>query len=227
MLLALPVPNNFMLHARSFTCATIGMIKSDYSMTPEEKANALEEDLEKKDLLGELVRRSRQGDDQAMGAIYEQYKTPLFNLACRYTYNSAVAEDLLQDIFIKVFTHLQNLKNDEAFVGWLYRIAINTCLSYVRSKKGILQKEIPLNEVEGRLHEGRNHIQDKMMNKPLESAIQDLSSKLRSVFLLHDVQGFKHKEVAQILGLSVGTSKSQLFKARMKIRKQLEKKRVI
>lgn len=207
--------------------ATIGFNEVNVVMTHGKKENVVDGVREKNGLLSELIKRSRDGDTQAMGAIYERFKTPLFNLAFRYTYNSAAAEDLLQDIFLKVFTHLQDLGNDEAFVGWLYRVAINTCLSYLRSKKRLLQKTISLSDVESTLYEKRNNVPEKMMSKPLDEAIQDLSTKLKSVFLLHDVQGFKHAEIAQILGFSVGTSKSQLFKARMKIRKHLEKKQMI
>jgi len=195
-------------------------------MDQEEKGQRIGTGFNSSDFLIELISRSRQGDSQAMGAIYEHFKTPLFSLAYRYTHNSAVAEDLLQDIFIKIFTRIQDLEKDEAFVGWLYRIAINTCLSYLRGRKRLLQKTISLNEVEGIANGRTFDAPDRMINKPLEDAIQSLPTKLKSVFLLHDVQGFKHEEIAQIMECSLGTSKSQLFKARMKIRKQLEDKQI-
>jgi RNA polymerase sigma-70 factor (ECF subfamily) len=174
--------------------------------------------------IARLVSLCREGDIQAMESIYNHFKASLFSLALRYTYNSAAAEDLIQDIFIKVFTSLHALDEDKAFIGWLYRISVNTCLSYLRSHKKWLQKTISLEEVHSYVSDESSSTPDKAANMTLEEAVQNLPPRLKSVFLLHDVQGFKHQEIATILGCSVGTSKSQLFKARMKIRRYLEKK---
>jgi RNA polymerase sigma-70 factor (ECF subfamily) len=179
------------------------------------------------DFLVELVSKSRQGDLRSMETLYGHFKSSLFSLAFRYTYNFAVAEDLLQDIFVKVFTNLHTLDEDRAFTGWMYRVAVNTCLSYVRSHKRVLQKTIPLEDVEAYVSDVSSADVEKTENKPLEEAIQSLPAKLKSAFILHDVQGFKHKEVAQMLSCSVGTSKSQLFKARKKIREFLESKKLL
>ena len=178
-------------------------------------------------VLHDLIKRSRQGDTQAMEAIYERYKQPIYNLAYRYTYNVAVAEDLLQDIFLKIFTHLNDLQQEETFVAWLYRIAINTCYSYLRSMKGRLKKTISLNELEGKIDNQASDAASKTLKKPLNDAIKSLPPRLKSIFLLHDVQGFKHWEIARMLGCSMGTSKSQLFKARMKIRHYLKNKQLL
>lgn len=198
-----------------------------FVMDQENKEKKRQPRFETTELTLSLVRRSREGDMQAMGSLYEHYKSRLFSLAYRYTYNSTDAEDLIQDIFLKVFTHIGTLENDDAFPGWMYRIAVNTCLSYLRSHKKRIQRGIPLSEVEFSLGENAQSGSEKMMEKPLEEAIQGLPTKLKSVFLLHDVQGFKHHEIAQILRCTVGTSKSQLFKARLKIRKKLEKKQLL
>ena len=174
--------------------------------------------------LKKLIQLSRESDLQAMEILYEHFKSPLFGLALRYTYNFAAAEDLIQDVFVKVFTNLHTLDDDKAFVGWLYRIAVNTCLSYLRSHKNLRQKTISLEDVQGIIADSTPSATQIAENKILEQTIQKLSPSLKSVFLLHDVQGFKHQEIAHILGCSVGTSKSQLFKARKKIRKLLEHK---
>jgi RNA polymerase sigma-70 factor (ECF subfamily) len=175
----------------------------------------------------EWVRRSREGDSQAMELLYGRFKTSFFGLACRYTYNATAAEDILQDIFIKIFTHIHELDNDEAFVGWAYRIAVNTCLSYLRSHKNVARKMVPFDVVEGMAQTKGASDHEKMFDRTMEEALQDLSTKLTSVFVLHDIQGFKHEEIAQIMGCSTGTSKSQLFKARLKIRQRLQKKRLV
>ena len=161
-----------------------------------------------------------------MEGIYSRYKTALFNLAYRYTYNRAAAEDLLQEIFIKIFTHIGDVEQTKTFTAWVYRIALNTCFSYLREKRVELQKAVPLADVEGVVHEPGNAETDRDLRKSLDEAIAGLPPKLKEIFLLHDVQGFKHQEIARVLRLSVGTSKSQLFKARLKIREFLKKKRV-
>lgn len=176
---------------------------------------------------GDLVKRSIAGDNRAMEALYEQYKQPLFNICYRYTYDQATAEDLLQEVFIKVFTHLKDVQKEETFVAWMYRIAVNTCYSYLRSKRSYLQKTVALSEIEGRLDEAVYDSNNNMIEKHLDDAVKTLSGRLKSIFLLHDVQGFKHEEIAGMLKCSVGTSKSQLFKARMKIREYLIKRRLV
>ncbi len=176
--------------------------------------------------LKELIERCRHGEVAALEAVYERFKTPLFNLVHRYTYNTEVAEDLLQEIFIKIFNHIQELREEENFVGWIYRIAVNTCFSYLRSRKSPLQKTVPLDKVEGKIYD-ETLSGTRTLGKSLDEAIKSLPAKLKAVFLLHDVQGFKHEEIARMLSCSVGTSKSQLFKARMKIRSYLENRKVL
>jgi RNA polymerase sigma-70 factor (ECF subfamily) len=173
--------------------------------------------------LSSLLKRSKAGDEGAMEQIYERYKRPLFNLAYRYTYDRTAAEDLLQEIFVKVFTHLEDVQKDETFVAWMYRIAVNTCFSFLRSRRSQAGQTIALSEIEGKKEEAVYDHHEESLARPLTEAIQELPEKLRAVFVLHDVQGFKHEEIAQTLGFTVGTSKSQLFKARMKLREFLKK----
>lgn len=162
-----------------------------------------------------------------MEAIYERFNRPLFNLIYRYTSNREIAEDLLQDVFIKIFTNLPSLRKTETFIGWMYRIAINTCFGYLRGTKSHLQRTIALNDVKGQVGDAAFESGDRIVKKALDDAVRSLPNRMKTVFLLHDVQGFKHEEIALMLSCSVGTSKSQLFKARMKIRERLEKDKVI
>lgn len=179
----------------------------------------------REDSLDDLIARGRDGDALALEAIYYRYKTALFNMAYRYTYDRSTAEDLLQEIFIKVFTHLGDIRTTQTFTGWVYRIALNTCYSHLRGKRIELQKNVPLAEVEGALYEVQENSSVRDVRKPLDDAIAGLPRKLKEIFLLHDVQGFKHGEIARMLGLSVGTSKSQLFKARQRIREFLKERK--
>ncbi len=188
---------------------------------------AEESSLQDNSLLKDLINRSCGGDAQAMEAIYERFNRPLFSLIYRYTTNREVAEDLLQDVFLKIFSNLQTLRNTETFVSWMYRIAVNTCFGYLRGSKSQFQKTVPLNNVKERIGEDATGSSDRFLKKSLDEAIHSLPARMKTIFLLHDVQGFKHEEIAPMLGCSVGTSKSQLFKARMRIRERLEKKKVI
>jgi RNA polymerase sigma-70 factor (ECF subfamily) len=174
-----------------------------------------------------LIKRSQRGDEGAMEKIYEHYKRPFFNLAYRYTFDRLAAEDLLQDIFIKIFSHLGEVDRDETFVAWMYRIALNTCYSYLRSRRSRDGHSIPLSEIEGKKEEAVYDGHEESLAKPLDEAVRKLPEKLRAVFMLHDVQGHTHEEIGRMLGFTVGTSKSQLFKARMRIREFLKEKKVL
>jgi len=195
-----------------------------YARTRDPAVLAMKNNMDRSDSQEALVRRAAAGDVAAMETIYRQFKQPVFNLAYRYSSDRATAEDLLQDIFIKIFTHLGDVKDSGTFSAWIYRIVLNECYSFLREKKSRSQKTIPMAEIEGKLEEASYDGHERNIRKPLEEAIQALPAKLRSVFVLHDVQGFKHREIARTLGCSVGTSKSQLFKARLKVRQYLKKK---
>jgi len=173
-------------------------------------------DFENREFLFDVVNRCQGGDAKAMETVYTHYKSSLFNLAYRFSKNHASAEDLLQEIFIKIFTQIDKLRSPEALKSWLYRIAVNTCVSHTRKKAQ--SKEISLddvNEMDGSKED------PSFLGKSLERAITFLPPKQKAIFLLHDVQGFTHDEIAGIMKLRQGTSKSQLFKARMKLRELL------
>ena len=174
----------------------------------------------RKESFFDVIRRCQDGDTKAMEEIYSDYKSSLFNLTYRYTMNLSSAEDLLQDIFIKIFTGISKLRSPEAFTAWVYRTAINACISSTRkSGRG---KHMPLNEIDKPDEAEADNIHIRL---DMEKAVSVLPPKQKAVFLLHDVQGFTHEEIAQVMKWSEGTSKSQLFRARMKIRGHLKEKR--
>jgi len=179
-----------------------------------------------KALLAGLIERGRAGDLGAMEALYEMFKRPVFALQYRHTSNREAAEDLLQDVFLKIFTHLREVRDPETFPAWVYRIALNTCYSYLRQKRAQAGRDVSLTDLEGRILDDGPEKVEKDLKGPLESAIRALPAGLRSVSVLHDVQGFKHEEISRLLKCSVGTSKSQLFKARMKLRAVLRDRKV-
>jgi RNA polymerase sigma-70 factor (ECF subfamily) len=204
----------------------MGLKLAGFIMAPEEKTKKNGDGLDVS-LLESLIQRSCAGEAEAMEALYNRFNRPLFNLIYRYTSNREVAEDLLQDVFLKIFTRLHELRNVETFIGWMYRIAVNTCFGYLRETRGQVRRTIALNDVKRGVGEDTGQSSDRFLKKALDDAIQSLPGRMRTIFLLHEVQGFKHEEIAPMLGCSVGTSKSQLFKARMKIRERLEEKKVI
>jgi RNA polymerase sigma-70 factor (ECF subfamily) len=174
--------------------------------------------------LEKLIRNGQAGDESSIEALYAGFKDRVFGLAYRHTGNAVIAEDLLQDIFIQVFRHLGDVDRPEFFPAWLYRISINACYSYLRKKRREAGSFVPLSSIEWTTAESSVEAPRSELREPLDQAIRTLPERLRSVFILHDVEGFRHEEIARILGCSAGTSKSQLFKARMKIRGFLGKK---
>jgi RNA polymerase sigma-70 factor, ECF subfamily len=171
--------------------------------------------------LARLLERGKAGDERALESLYEMNKARIYRLAYRHTFNPATAEDLLQDTFIKVFSHLDDVKDPATFPAWLYRVALNTCYSYLRGKKIRSGTMVPLSAIEGRLEEATYDAHETDLRGPIESALETLPAKLKRIFILHDIEGFKHGEISRMLGCSVGTSKSQLFKARLKVRRVL------
>lgn len=177
--------------------------------------------------LEDLVARGRAGEMAALEAIYEMFKGPVFGLVYRYAQDRAAAEDLLQDVFLKIFSHMRDVRDAATFPAWIYRITLNTAYSHLRQKRTQAGKVVPLGEVEGRVEEPGAEPVERDLQGPLEEAIQALAPRLRTVFVLHDVQGFKHEEIARTIGCAVGTSKSQLFKARIKVRAHLRARKAV
>lgn len=195
----------------------------DNSAYPAQEPVAVMNELQKNAQLADLIHRGAGGDERALEEIYARFKRPLFSLACRYTGNASAAEDVLQDVFLRAFTRLGEVNNPATFPAWLFRIAVNASLSHLRSSRRERQSAVPLGGLEGTLAAPAESEGGRDMRRPLEEAIQELPARLKSVFLLHDVQGFKHEEISAMLGCSTGTSKSHLFKARLKLRNRLSR----
>jgi len=173
-----------------------------------------------------LAIEAGKGDMEAFEKIYERHSRRVYSLCLRMTQNAAEAEDLAQEAFIQLFRKIGSFRGDSAFTTWLHRLVVNQCLMHFRKRSVKLEKtteegETPDQTVPGTADPARMPIVDKIA---LENAIDQLPAGYKNVFVLHDVEGFEHEEVARILGCSVGTSKSQLHKARLKLRKLLKKK---
>ena len=167
-----------------------------------------------------LVERCRKGDLGAFEEIYRAHSGKLYSLACRMVGNPADAEDLLQDIFLSAHRKLDGFRGESALGTWLYRLATNQCLDYLRSRAartgqltGSLDDELGLADA------GSRALAERTVAKmDLERAVAKLPEGARAAFVLHDVQGLEHREVAEVLGVAEGTSKSQVHKARLRLR---------
>ncbi len=163
-----------------------------------------------------IVALCREGNQNAMKQLYEAFRVPLFNIICRFTNDYGISEELLHDVFVAAFKRIKTLKKPSALKGWLCRIAINACISHSRKVK---REKLDL-------HENMEQFEVSLSGKgylahDIERAMKEQPPKLKAVFILHDVQGFSHLEIADIMSCKVGTSKSQLFKARKKMRRLL------
>lgn len=168
----------------------------------------------------DLCRLASAGSLSAFEIIYQRYHRRTYALCLRMTNSQTEAEDLTQEVFIQLFRKVGSFRGDSAFSTWLHRLTVNQVLMYFRRRSVKNEKvsddgEIPEQTVTGTANPNRMQIVDRIA---LKNAVALLPNGYKSVFVLHDVEGFEHEEVARQLGISIGTSKSQLHKARLKLR---------
>ena len=166
---------------------------------------------------GDLVARCQEGDVEAFEVLYRQHAARLYTLACRMAGSPEDGEDLLQEIFLQAHRKLGSFKGDSAIGTWLYRLALNHCLDYVRSRQAKMSKLTDTLDADASFQPTARR-ETPIARIDLERAVARLPEGCREAFVLHDVEGFDHKEVGRLLGIAEGTSKSQVFKARMKLR---------
>lgn len=174
----------------------------------------------------QLVAKAQQGDADAFAELFELHKRRVYSLCLLMTGDAAEAEDSTQDAFVRVFLRLNTFRGDAAFSTWLYRVVVNTVLMKLRKKK--LQQVsynnpvcVDSSEVERDFGSADARLVGVVDRIALTRAIEQLPPGYRTVFILHDVQGYEHHEIARMLRCSLGTSKSQLHKARLRIRELL------
>jgi RNA polymerase sigma-70 factor, ECF subfamily len=173
-----------------------------------------------------LTQAASGGDMAAFEELYQRHHRRVYSICLRMLQNAAEAEDLTQDVFIQLYRKVGSFRGDSAFTTWLHRLTVNQVLMHFRKRNVKFEKtteegETPVQIVPGTESPFKMPIVDKIA---IDTAIEQLPEGYKNVFVLHDVEGFEHEEVARILGCSVGTSKSQLHKARLKMRKLLKKK---
>ena len=173
-----------------------------------------------------LIESVRGGERWAFRRLFQMYKDRVYRLCLRLCGDEADAADLLQDVFLRVHRGIHTFRGDAAFSTWLIRLAVNTTRSFL-SRQG-RRKTISLQEEEGTQQKEPSHTtapRDPWMRKRLLEALEQLPQKYREVLVLHDIEELTHVEIAEILGIQKGTSKSQLHKARKKMRGLLQEAR--
>jgi len=174
----------------------------------------------------QLVERCRGGELGAFEELYRQHSGRLYSLALRMLGNPADAEDLLQEIFLSAHRKLDSFRGDAALGTWLYRLAMNQILDHVRSRAARTgQMTDGLDDATVLADAGSHRLADRAIDRlDLERAIGELPEGCRAAFVLHDVQGLEHREVSDVLGIAEGTSKSQVHKARLRLRAMLSER---
>jgi RNA polymerase sigma-70 factor (ECF subfamily) len=164
---------------------------------------------------------ARSGDPEpsveAFEQMYREHAPRIYSLACRMAGSPEDGEDLLQEIFLQAYRKMGSFKGESAIGTWLYRLALNHCLDYVRSRRAKMNKLTETLDAENSVQPTARR-QTPIAKMDLDRAIERLPEGCREAFVLHDVEGFDHKEVGEFLGIAEGTSKSQVFKARLKLR---------
>jgi len=186
-------------------------------LIPERNQNITESD---------LINGCIDGNRRMQEELYRRFSPRMYAVCLRYAGNGEEAQDILQDGFIKVFKKLESFRGDGSFEGWIRRIFVNTAIEHFRRKKYLT----PVTEKEENTIEG-NYASalDDLGAKDIMALVQQLSPGYRTVFNMYVVEGYSHKEIGDILGISEGTSKSQLSRAKVilqdMVRKHLDKNR--
>lgn len=174
-----------------------------------------------------IIEKVRRGDIDAYGVLVERYQDRIFSVVFNYVPNREDAADIVQDSFVKAYTKLQTFDSESAFYTWLYRIAINAAIDYLRKKKS---RNVDSLDDEKFTEVGFEPVSRDASTDPervvlrseqaaiLRRALGALSDKLKAVAILHDVEGLSQEEVARVLGIPVGTVKSRVSRARAELR---------
>ena len=176
-----------------------------------------------------VIRMAQRGDEGAFESLYRLHSARVYALCMRMLRNPDEAEDSTQEVFLHVFRKIQGFRGASAFSTWLHRVAVNTVLMRIRGTK--VAKGALVENTEGYDENGTPrrelgapdlHLEGYIDRVALENAIKQLPPRCKLMFVLYDVQGYAHSEIAKLLGCSVGNAKSQLHKARVRLRKILK-----
>ena len=180
-------------------------------MIPESNQNITESD---------LINGCLKDDRRMQEELYRRFSPRMYAVCLRYADNAEEAQDILQEGFIKVFKKLDSFRNEGSFEGWIRRIFVNTAIEHFRRKKYLM----PVTEREENTIEGKYlSVLDNLAAADIMALVQELSPGYRTVFNMYVVEGYSHKEIGDILGISEGTSKSQLSRAKVILQDMVKK----
>lgn len=167
----------------------------------------------------ELIKGCARGERKAQKALYDAYGRKLLAVALRYSKKQDDAEDILQEAFIRIFSHIQTFKGESSFFYWMKRIVVNTALNYHRRKLYMF----PMLDVDDLYHVAAPELTLAQYHyNDLLRMLQELPDGCQIIFNLYAIEGYQHKEIAEMLGISEGTSKSQYSRAKSLLREMIE-----
>ena len=184
----------------------------------------------------EYIKRCQEGDSEAFGELLTLYENKILNYCYRMLGNRTDAEDATQEVFVKLYRFIGSFTGQSAFSTWLYKIASNVCLDYLRKNKKHTSDTVSLHQQNAEGEEFLMNIEDKGLT-PYESAqmseaqrvlalaLEQLSEDQRKVVVLRDVEGLSYEEIGEVMGIAEGTVKSRINRARLALKKLLEKDR--
>lgn len=172
-------------------------------------------------LVTDLVREAQRGDQAAFRELYRQHGGRVYALCLRLTADAGQAEELTQDVFVRAWEKLASFRGESAFSSWLHRLAVNVVLTGRRAERRRWMRVMPMDEPASVERPDRE--MSPGLGLDLERAIAALPAGAREVFVLYDIEGYRHAEIAELVGIAVGTSKAQLFRARRLLREALDR----
>ena len=165
-----------------------------------------------------IIRMAIDQNRFAQQQIFSSYSSKMLSVCRQYIKDLHLAEDVMITAFMKVFTNLKNFEHKGSFEGWIRRIMINECISFIR-----VQKQVKFIEDETFFEERHNDIESKFSMEDIQFLIDSLPDGYKMIFNLYAIEGYKHQEIAEMLGINEGTSKSQLSHARKMLQNQINK----
>jgi len=169
----------------------------------------------------DLIRRAQNGDQAAFELLYRKYVDRVYAVCLRMSASAGQAEEMTQEAFVRAWQMLATFRGESDFFSWLYRVAVNVVFSNRRSDRRRTSRMMTTSDLA--IYNHRHAASSEGENLDLEKAIAALPRQARAVFVLHDVEGYRHEEIAELMNLSVGTCKSQLHRARRILREALER----
>ncbi|MGH7501027.1 MAG: RNA polymerase sigma factor [Longimicrobiales bacterium] len=169
----------------------------------------------------EYIRRAQRGDGEAVRELYRRYAPRVYAVVRRLADDDALAEDWAQEAWVRAIRALPRFRGEARFSTWIHRIAVNSALHGRRWRDRRVRNEVAMPAVAPPATRIQPQGEQTLLRMALERAMQTLPDGMRQVLVLHDVEGYTHEEIANALGVTAGTSKSQLFKARARMRRAL------